>query len=758
MRLEHANMTKFVGLLTLIMLFAPGRLMGQAFFQGFGFPRTVTATGHTEIVGTVTVGLRQGTTVAGTLVIDLSPLQITNTLPTDISVIPSGNLAVGAVTIDTEKSLVRIPVLAGGTSGTIRIDGIRVSVAGTGISLMNARLSWESSLNVFTAGTSVTVIDAVKSGVAADPITDRFVIFNGQIFDGTSTISLREGYPGAFSSSAGYGQTVPTRVRIRVTDYPANLQMIFPVSVTAQNSSATLTTVEGSPVTLPRANGNIDVTYNFSGVSGSEDLIESFDIPFTVVLNGPPDLVQPTIEVGLAPIGAAVPDGVFPSTDVPRYALDNIVVQEGSSRIISKILYWTGINGSLQNQVNLFNPSSRTANLTIDALNSSGQAVSGGGITNPVRVSLPADQSFVRTAFELFGTSSDISSIRIQSTGSELLATAVVSGNGTTETESVPFLSRAIYSVFVPVVNEGAQLQLLNPNSASTTGILTLRTAEGRFVATSSVQLAPLASTSVTLGTTFNNPVAGYVFASFSSPVVAFESFGEGNALNMVAIQPPASVSSPFIPFFAVGNGFQTDVNLLNESEETVTLKAQLFNATGMQVGPDVLITMPPSEQLAIALDRIFSQVPSTGYVRFEVPQLFKGFFPYFPNISGHARLRSSQGGSTVLPLSAYALQDAFILGSGTGANEFQGIALVNPSASAVTVTLQAMSSGGTVLANSTLTLNPGQAADRLISEFFSGALPSQLVVRVTASAPIVTAAITGSFGLDALRSLPVLR
>jgi len=456
--------SKFLTLLALLLLFGPGRLMAQGLFEGFGFPRTVTATGHTEVLGSVMVSLRQGTTVAGTLVIDVSPLQVSNANPTDISVVSVG-IGVGAVAIDVEKSLVRVPILAGGTSGSIRIDGIRGSVAGTGITSLNAKLSWESSLNVFLAGTRVTVISGVQSGLTADPITDRFVIFNGQVYDNTSTISVHEGYAAAFSNSTAFGQTVPTRIRIRVTDFPENLQMFFPATVTA-SSGAMLTTVEGFAVTLPRANGNPEVTYNFSGVPASDDIVESFDIPFTVGLIGPVGLTQPTIEVGLGPIGAAVPDSTFPSTDVPRYALENIVVLEGSSRIITKILYWTGINGSSRNQVNLFNPSSRTANLTIDALNSSGQAVSGTGITNPVKVSLSNNQALVRDVSELFGASSGISSIRIQSTSPDLLATAVVSGNG--RTESVPFISRGIFSGFVPVVKEGGHVQLMNPDSSAT--------------------------------------------------------------------------------------------------------------------------------------------------------------------------------------------------------------------------------------------------------------------------------------------------
>ena len=107
------------------------------------------------------------------------------------------------------------------------------------------------------------------------------------------------------------------------------------------------------------------MTYNFAGVSGSSGIVERFDIPFTVAIVGTLGFSQPTIEVGLAPIGAAVPDSTFPSTDIPRFAKEDIVVQEGTSRIITRVLYWTGINQQNQNQVNLLNPSSNVANLTI---------------------------------------------------------------------------------------------------------------------------------------------------------------------------------------------------------------------------------------------------------------------------------------------------------------------------------------------------------------------------------------------------------
>lgn len=745
---------KFAGLLLFLLLFAPYHLSAQGLFEGLGVPKTVTASGHTEVIGFITVSLRQGTTVAGTLVVDVSPLRITNTNASDIAVVFAGSLAAGgAVTIDTDEDQVRIPVLAGAFSGSIRIDGIRVSVAGSGISSLNANLSWDSSLNLFTAGASVPVINGVQTGLVANPITDRFSIFNGQIFDNTSTITVSEGHAPDFTNSTAYGQTVPTRIRISVTDYPENVRMTFPATVTAKNSAATLTTVEGAPVTLPRDLGNT-VTYNFAGVTGSDAIVEAFDILFTVSLAGPVGISQPTIEVSLAPIGAAVPGSAFPSTDVPRYAAEYIVVQEGSSRIITKILYWTGIDASASNQVNLLNPSGLAANLTIDAFNSSGQAVSGTGITNPVKLTLTANQALTRSPAELFGTSSGVSSIRIQSTNSDVLASAVVSRGG--RTESVPF-ARTVSGFFAPVVNEAAQLNIMNPNSAAVSGTLSLRTAEGRLVSTVPVTLASLASTSLVLANTFNAPSEGYVFGSFSSPVVAFESFGE-NTLNMLALQPASAVNALYLPFFAVGNGFDTDINLLNVSEDTVQLRGQLFNGTGQRIGSDVLITMPPSEQLAVPVSRLFSQVPSTGYIRFEVPLFFKGLFGYYPLIAGHARIKSAQGDSTAVPVSAFPLTDSYLLGSGTGAGEFQGISLVNPGTAAVSVTLQAVNPNGLVQSTVSVTLNPGQLSSKLITELFTGGVAPQSVIRITALAPIVATTLVGSNSMDSLRSLPVLR
>ena len=749
--------SKLSALFLFLILAAPGSLLAQGLFQGAGLPQAVTATGQTEAIGPIVVSMTQGPAGAGTLVLDVSPLQLTNASAADIRVTPAA-LTVGTTAIDTTKNLVQIPVQASASStGSIRIEGIRVAVAGAGITSANVKLSWQNSLNVFTSGTTVPVINAVQSALVAQPISDPFLIFNGQVYRSTSTINVGEGFASAFSNSTQFGQTGPTQVRIRVTDFPDGLQMIFPASVTAKESAATLTTVGGAPVILPLAGGDNVVTYAFSGAANSDSTIESFDIKFSVAVTGALSDLQPTIEVSLAPIGAAIPSSNLPSTSIPRYAEDEILVQAGTSRTVTKVLYWTGINASFQNQVQLTNPSSRVSNLTIDAFDPTGQAISGTGVTNPVKLSVGANQSLVRGVADLFGTSAGVASIRIQSTSKDVLAAGVVSGNGVDQ--AAPFVSRAIANAYFPVVNEAAQLQLMNPTSSTVTGTITLRDEAGQFVASTQVKLAPLGSTIVALQSALNMTLQrGYASAVFSDSVIAFESFGEGKQPNLFAIQPPASVETLFIPFTAGGTSFQTDVNLVNVSDQTVTLTATLFTGSGSQSGFAKAITMGPGEQLASSVQQLFSQSPATGYVRLDVPLLRKGFFAYYPTITGLARIRSTQGGTTVVPLSVYPLSEAFVLGDGTSAGGFEGIALVNPTASDVSVSLQALNLDGSVAATATVNLTAGQVFSQLTTQLFNGGLPALTVIRVTASAPIAITAISGTTALDQFRALPVLR
>src|SRR5262249_48644763 len=110
----------------LFLALAPTQLAAQGIFDPFGFPETGIATGQTEVVGTVHLALRQGPISGDTLIVDLSPYRITNASPADLHLTIAGNITTGTIAIDAGAGRVLIPLNAGGTSGSVRIDGIRV--------------------------------------------------------------------------------------------------------------------------------------------------------------------------------------------------------------------------------------------------------------------------------------------------------------------------------------------------------------------------------------------------------------------------------------------------------------------------------------------------------------------------------------------------------------------------------------------------------------------------------------------------------
>jgi hypothetical protein len=740
--------------LTILTLFS-SPASAQGVFEPLSFPQSAIATGHTEVLGSIFVALRGGVAVDSSLVIDVSPLSITNAAATDIQRITTGGIGTGVPNLDdAADGIVRIPVTGGGaTSGAIRIDGIRVSLAGTGATSVTAKLSWTGG-NLLEPPGPVVVVNQVQSGLAADPITDKFSIYDSVVYDATSTIVLREGFKSAFNDSMLYGQTNPTQIRIRVTDMPAGLTMTFPATVTAAETSATLTTTQGSAVDLPRSNGSTEVTYVFASAANSANEIESFTLPFTVSTQGAVGLSQPTIELSLAPIGAAVPGGALPSTSIPRFAEENIVVLEGTSRIITKTLYWTGIDTSLENRLFLTNPSSSDSNLTLEAFDSAGNLVSGANVNSSVRLSLAANQSLDQSLATLFGTSgaAAVATVRVRSTNSSLLGLATASS--TSVSESVALTSQTVSSFSTPANDSNTRLHILNASLSSAAGTLSFRDSGGA-VLNRSVNIGPMASVALDVATLFGIQSDGYVSGIFDRSIVVFKTSGSSQRLSTTEVRPPAQSSLFYLPFTASGDPYVSELNFINPTTSAFSVLAHLFDKTGSQAG-SALIHLPAQTQVTADLARAF-QVPAgifTGYVRLTLPEIRRGPFLAYPEF--HADLELSSGpGSTIIPSTSSARQDHYILASGTPGGMYQGIVVLNPGGTPVSATLQALSAAGAVIGTASIALEPGQLIARLATDLFSGVVPEGSVIRVTGSGPVVVTSLTGALSMDMLRASP---
>ena len=104
----------------------------QATFSVSSSPSTVIRTGHAEPVGAMTFSIVSGSTVEEIIPIDLSPAVLTSASAV-ISArgFPSTDLS---ATVDPEAGRVELHIPAGMGPGTsVNVEGLRVSVASTGI-------------------------------------------------------------------------------------------------------------------------------------------------------------------------------------------------------------------------------------------------------------------------------------------------------------------------------------------------------------------------------------------------------------------------------------------------------------------------------------------------------------------------------------------------------------------------------------------------------------------------------------------------
>jgi hypothetical protein len=741
-----------------LSMLLPYEASAQGFFDKISIPKSVIATGQTETLGVIEITLRQNATVSDTLVVDVSPLEITNTNASDVRVTTIGAITTGTPTIVADQGQFKIPVNAGATSGSILIQGIRVAVAGTGVTSVSAKLSWDKGLNYFgngttglTTSTSVPVIDKVLNGLVVDPVKTNFVIYNSQVVKDTGIIVVHEGFTGAFVNSTDFGQDTPTQIQIRVTDLPAGLILHFPATVTANETTATLTTVGGNAIDISSYLGNGTVVYSYTGSTPSGDP-QSFNIPFTVSINGTLGNGSPTIEVSLFPVGAAVPTSTLPATNVTRFAANYQLALPGTSKIITKTLYWTGIDASRDNRISLVNPASGITNLTLTAFDVSGKSLG----ASPALQSLSANQSFDTSLTSLFGSGLSIATVQVQSTGSGVLGLGTSTGSGASG--SLALTDQAVLGFMLPSFGDNAQLNFFNPQTVATSGKLTLLSMQGTTLASGTVSLPAGASTSVSVQQLFGTTASGQIAAQFANPVIASEASTAGNGINYLQPQIPVEVPTWYVPFFAAAGAYETDLSLINPStRQSVTLSAQMYDNQGNPQGTAQQVTLAPSAQLLTTVSQLFNlSASAAGYMRIQVSPVMQWVLSYYPGIIGYARVHVGTKASTTFPFVAYPMQTLYLPNS-AASDQYQGVAILNPNTSSATVTVQALDTTGAVLATATASMKTGELSLKLLTERFSTAIPEHSILRISSSIPVVAVSLAGTTSLSSLRAIPAL-
>ena len=179
--------------------------VAQAIFSAAGDNSTVVATGHAELLGEFVVSVESGTTAAGTLEVEISPVRLSNDDTSGITIDGTAGLAGASIlAVFQNQGLILIDIPGGAVAGaSITISGMRVSASDPALSGLEATIS--VSNNLLGAGqTEIPLLDEVEDGLLVDDDADvSFTILNRLLIDDLDGAVFREGFETAFTGAVG---------------------------------------------------------------------------------------------------------------------------------------------------------------------------------------------------------------------------------------------------------------------------------------------------------------------------------------------------------------------------------------------------------------------------------------------------------------------------------------------------------------------------------------------------------------------------
>ncbi len=352
--------TKTLLIAAVMFLGLTAAAFAQATYSVGSLPVTaVINTGQVERTGDVTFTQTSGTSNTGTITISygvpitvaFSSVIVTGTSGTycptgGCTTPPTAGQAVTGLSINASASsnsagVLVINVPSNMTSGSFSVSGVRVAVAGTTLTTLNASIS--TTNNAIVAGqTAVTVISSIGAGIASIKTTTVGEInaTTGTATTAPAVITIKEGFLNAFGDTAN-----STEAGVRITlsaAPPAGVTITFPATASSNGvtpvANPTWTTINGdgsangAAVPITSTSASLAVYYRASTTTDptkQETLTINVAIDTSNVKSSSLPLTAGSITyvVSLAPIGTAFnADGSVITNGllIPRYAASDV--------------------------------------------------------------------------------------------------------------------------------------------------------------------------------------------------------------------------------------------------------------------------------------------------------------------------------------------------------------------------------------------------------------------------------------------------
>jgi len=414
--------------------------------------------------------------------------------------------------------------------------------------------------------------------------------------------------------------------------------------------------------------------------------------------------------------------------------------------------------------------------IELSAFAPSGELIPGTDILNPATLIVPPRGQTWALVEDVFGVgilSADLGKILYQSDRAALATLFLIGDEKNTLLDGGTAGQTPLKAFVLPSISREGEspfttLHLFNPSVDSDLEVeLTLYDLSGKVMVSKTVALPPDGTVVQDLTALFEVELAmfsgGYVRGSAGGDgVVVFETFGSEQSLNFLSAQPtPLREQAYQIPHFAVGGGFDTELNLINtDSSNSATLMVSaLDNEGNLRLSP-VQISLGPREQGIFNVSSLFG-LPSdeqiVGSLRIDLEDALLDSFPSVASMNGSVRLKSSDGRlSASLPLFLAGDTDAFYAHMAQDLGFFTGVAVLNPQRNPVEVTVEAFDQVGDQVGESSFTLLAGGRKAKLLLELIP-ATASQVggYFRVRSGEEILSFALFGDLAGESISTIP---
>ena len=413
--------------------------------------------------------------------------------------------------------------------------------------------------------------------------------------------------------------------------------------------------------------------------------------------------------------------------------------------------------------------------IELKAFDPHGDLITGIDILNPATLRVPPRGQTWAAVGDVFGSSilsAGLGKISYQSNRAALATLFLIGDEKNTLLDGGTAGQTPLKTFVLPSISREGEtpfttVHVFNPSADSTLEVeLTLFDSAGRVVASRSVALPPQGTVVQNVTTLFGMDPAmfsgGYIRGSAGGDgVVAFETFGNDQSLNLLSAQPLSLSSRSYsIPHFAVGGGFDTELNLINtDSSRSVTLRVMALDDQGNARLNPVQVSLGPLEQGVFHLSSLLgisSNEQIVGSLRIDLEEGFDSSLEP-ASVNGSLRLKSSDGRlSASLPLLLPRDADAFYAHIAQDLGFFTGVAVLNPHRNPVEVRVEAFDQEGDQLGENTFTLPGGGRKAKLLMEL----IPSTAgqvggYFRVRGAREIVSFALFGDLASESISIIP---